>query len=83
MDRGQVAISMLECPAMSPELSTVEVSRITKIPRTTLQNWIRTGKIDAPRVKLVDGKAMRLWSSAQIEQARKLKGTFKPGPKKK
>jgi len=69
---------------MSPELyTTVQVARMTKIPRATLQAWIATRKIDAPRVRLVKGKAVRLWSSAQIEKARELKGTLKPGPKKK
>jgi hypothetical protein len=56
---------------------------MTKIPRATLQHWIATRKIIAPRVKLLKGKAVRLWSLAQIEKARELKGTLKPGPKKK
>jgi len=69
---------------MSPELyTTVQVAKMTKIPRATLQHWIATRKIAAPRVKLVKGKAVRLWNSAQIEKARELKGTLKPGPKKK
>lgn len=69
---------------MSPELyTTVRVARMTKIPRATLQFWVRTGKIAAPRVKLVKGKAVRLWSVALIEKVRELKGTLKPGPKKK
>jgi len=69
---------------VSPELyTTVQVARMTKIPRATLQFWIRTRKISGPRVKLVKGKAVRLWSQAQIEKARELKGTLKPGPKKK
>ena len=69
---------------MSPDLyTTVQVSKMTKIPRATLQHWIATRKIIAPRVKLLKGKAVRLWSLAQIEKARELKGTLKPGPKKK
>jgi hypothetical protein len=56
---------------------------MTKIPRATLQFWIATRKIAAPRVKLVKGKAVRLWNAAQIEKARELKGILKPGPKKK
>ena len=69
---------------MSPELyTTVQVAKMTKIPRATLQFWIATRKITAPRVKLLKGKAVRLWNKAQIEKARELKGTLKPGPKKK
>ena len=75
---------MLESVAMSTQLhTTVQVARMTKIPRATLQQWIATRKIEAPRVRLLKGKAVRLWSSAQIEKARELKGTLKPGPKKK
>ncbi len=61
--------------------TTVEVAKMTRIPRATLQHWIATRKISAPRVKLVKGRAVRLWNSAQIEKARDLKGTLKPGPK--
>jgi excisionase family DNA binding protein len=63
--------------------STVEVAEITKIPRATLQFWIATGKISAPKVKLVKGRAVRLWSVAQVDDARRLEGTLKKGPKKK
>jgi excisionase family DNA binding protein len=69
---------------MSPDLyTTVQVAKMTRIPRATLQFWIRTGKISAPRVRLVKGKAVRLWNAEQIDKARGLKGTLKPGPKKK
>ena len=69
---------------VSTELyTTVEVARMTKIPRATLQFWIATRKIAAPRVKLVKGRGVRLWNQAQIEAARELKGTLTPGPKKK
>ena len=63
--------------------TTVEVAKMTKIPRATLQFWIATRKIAAPRVKLAKGRAVRLCSLAQIEKARELKGTLKPEPKKK
>jgi excisionase family DNA binding protein len=61
--------------------TTVEVARIIKVPRATLQFWIKTRKISAPRVRLLRGKAVRLWNKAQIEEARALKGTLKPGPR--
>ena len=63
--------------------TTVAVAMVTNVPRATLQHWIATRKISAPRVKLVNGRAVRLWSKNQINAARKLKGTLKPGPKKK
>lgn len=62
--------------------TTVEVAKMTKIPRATLQFWIAGRKLSAPKVRLVKGRAVRLWSEAQVEKARQLKGTLKPGPKK-
>ena len=71
------------CSVSAELFTTVQVAKLTKIPRATLQHWIKTRKIAAPPVKLVKGRAVRLWSLAQIEKARELKGTLKPGPKKK
>ena len=68
-------------PVSQKLYTTVEVSRMTKIPRATLQYWIATRKISAPRVRLLKGRAARLWNEAQVEKARKLKGTLKKGPK--
>jgi excisionase family DNA binding protein len=61
-------------------LSTVEVAAAVGVPRATLQYWIKTGKIAAPKTKLRGGVAVRLWTGAQVEKARKLKGSLKPGP---
>ena len=56
---------------MSAELyTTVQVARMLRVPRATLQRWIATRAVEAPRVKLVKGKAVRLWSMALIEKAR-------------
>lgn len=64
-------------------LSTVEVERETKIPRATLQYWIKEGKIvPAPKIKrLRDGVAVRLWTAVDVERARQLQGILKRGPK--
>jgi len=79
-----VATSSDRVGFVSPELyTTVQVARMTLIPRATLQSWIAKRRIAAPRVKLVNGKAVRLWNVAQIEKARELKGILKRGPKKK
>lgn len=63
--------------------TTVEVAKKADVPRATLQFWIASGKISAPPVRLVDGKAVRLWSDADLWRIRKLKGTLKPGPNSK
>src|SRR3984957_13846650 len=52
--------------------TTVEVAKTTGVKRSTLQHWIKTGRISAPRVLLVDGKAVRLWTEDQVEQVRQL-----------
>lgn len=68
---------------MNVELyTTLEVAKITGIPRATLQFWIATKKIPAPRLRLRNGKAVRLWSKVLVEKARELEGTLKPGPKR-
>ena len=61
-------------------LSTVEVAVELGVPRATLQYWIKQGKIQAPKPKLRDGVAVRLWTPSDIRGAKQLKGTLKPGP---
>jgi len=61
-------------------LSTVEVADEVGVPRATLQYWIKEGKIAAPRTRLRNGVAVRLWTAADVEKARKLRGTLRRGP---
>ena len=61
-------------------LSTVEAAHEVDIPRATLQYWIKEGKIAAPKTRLRNGIAVRLWTAADVEKARKLKGALKRGP---
>jgi excisionase family DNA binding protein len=63
--------------------TTVELAKIANVPRATVQFWISSGKLSAPKVLLVGGRAVRLWSEGDLSRIRKLKGTLKPGPKKK
>ena len=66
---------------MSPKLlSTVEVAAKMGVPRATLQYWIKEGKIRAPKTKLRNGVAVRLWGLDDVRKAQRLKGTLKPGP---
>jgi excisionase family DNA binding protein len=70
--------------AMSSKLlSTVEVADEVRVPRATLQYWIKEGKIAAPKTRLRNGVAVRLWTAADVEKARKLKGALKRGPEPK
>jgi excisionase family DNA binding protein len=61
-------------------LSTVEVAIEVGVSRATLQYWIKEKKISAPKTKLRNGVAVRLWTAADVKQARKLKGTLRRGP---
>ena len=75
---------MLSFRSMSSKLlSTVEVADEVGVPRATLQYWIKEGKIAAPKTRLRNGVAVRLWATADVEKARKLKGTLKRGPEPK
>ncbi len=63
--------------------TTVEVARAAGVLRPTLQYWIKTKKISAPPIRLRGGRAVRLWTDAQVRLIRALKGTFTSGPRKK
>jgi hypothetical protein len=53
------------------------------VSRQTLQSWIDMNKIPVPGLKNIGRVRIRLWTDADIRQARKFKGTLKPGRKKK
>jgi predicted site-specific integrase-resolvase len=63
--------------------TTAQAARAAGVSRATLQVWIKGEKIRAPKIRLIGGKAVRLWTKADIEKARKMKGTLKPGRKAK
>jgi len=46
--------------------TTEEAARAAGISRATLQAWIAAGKIKAPDVQLVAGKAVRLWNAGDL-----------------
>lgn len=57
--------------------TTVEVAKAAGVPRGTLQNWIKTGKVSAPPVRLLRKMAVRLWTTAQKKRVRRLTGFAK------
>jgi excisionase family DNA binding protein len=69
---------------MSPRsFTTREAAKQIGISPQTLYTWIAEKHIDAPKPLLSGRRAVRLWSKAQIDEARKFKNTLKPGVKKK
>lgn len=68
---------------MSPKTYTTgQAAAAAGVPRTTLQHWIKSNKIPAPAVRLINGRAVRSWNDAQVTKIRKMKGTLKPGPRR-
>ena len=39
----------------------------------TLHRWVVAGKVKAPRLRIRNGRAVRLWSSAHLAGLRKVK----------
>ena len=53
--------------------TTAEAAKAVGIARHTLQRWIRTGRVRAPKPVLRNGRGVRLWSKADVERLRKVK----------
>jgi predicted DNA-binding transcriptional regulator AlpA len=49
--------------------------------RQTLYSWIKAGHVAAPKPTAIGKQSYRLWTPADIKQARKFVGTSKLGPK--
>jgi excisionase family DNA binding protein len=60
--------------SVKTKLTTSEAAELAGIARVTLQRWLKAGKIPNPPKTLVgkDGRAVRLWSSADIARLRML-----------
>jgi predicted site-specific integrase-resolvase len=48
--------------------TTLDVVRTAGVSYEALQHWIRTGKISAPAVQPVNGRAARLWTASQMQK---------------
>jgi DNA-binding transcriptional MerR regulator len=56
-------------------LTTGDAAKAAGISRATLQTWIaaKTEGLRAPKTQLVEGKAVRLWTPADIKRLRGVK----------
>ena len=59
--------------------TTKEVAGKVGVSYQTLHNWINVGRIPAPKLIKVGKKSICLWTNADIQRVRKLKGTLKIG----
>ena len=63
--------------------TTTEAAAKIGVSRQTLHAWIEGGLVVAPKPLAVGKNVIRLWTKAQIDEARNFKGTLKPGPRSK
>jgi transposase len=68
---------------MKAVLSTREAAKKLNVSLLTLQRHVSAGTVDAPPLQRVGGVTVRLWSSRDIEKARKSLAKVKPGRKKR
>ena len=68
---------------MAKTYSTGDAAKQIGVSRQTLQAWIDRKSIPTPKLEKVGRVSIRLWTTANIERARKFKGTLKPGRKRK
>jgi excisionase family DNA binding protein len=66
---------------MAKTYTTAQAAKLLKISRQTLYTWIEDGRIATPEPIAVGQRSFRLWTAADIERVRKVKGTLKPGPR--
>lgn len=58
---------------MIDPLDTADAAKKVGIGRNTLQRWIRDGQVRAPKPILRNGRAVRLWSDADVKRLEKVK----------
>jgi hypothetical protein len=68
---------------MKKALSTRGAAKKLKVSLLTLQRHVSARTVDAPPLQKVGGVTVRLWSTPDIERARKSLAKVKPGRKKK
>ena len=63
--------------------TTAEAATKIGVSRQTLHTWIEGGKIVAPKPIALGQRPIRLWTEADIQAARRFRGSLKRGPKPK
>lgn len=62
---------------------TAEAAKMVGVTKLTLLRWLRSGRLEEPKHVQASGQNWRLWTDADVERARKLKGAVRRGPKPK
>jgi predicted site-specific integrase-resolvase len=58
---------------MANPCNTQQAAKTAGISNMTLHRWIVTGRVKAPKLRIRNGRAVRLWSEADLTRLRKLK----------
>jgi len=58
---------------MAKPRNTQQAAKAAGISTMTLQRWLATGKVRGPKLGIRNGRAVRLWSKADLAKLRKLK----------
>jgi MerR HTH family regulatory protein len=52
---------------VSPRLfNTTEAAKAAGVTRATVQEWIRRAIVAAPKLRIRNGRAVRLWTTAEV-----------------
>jgi hypothetical protein len=65
------------------KLSTRDAAKKIGVALLTLQRHVSAKTIDAPPLQKIGGVSVRLWSARDIERARKVLSSIRPGRKKR
>ncbi len=57
-------------------VSTQKAARLTGIGQATLQRWVKSRKLKAPKLMRVGGVPVRLWSERDMARIRRHKKRF-------
>jgi excisionase family DNA binding protein len=58
---------------MAKPCNTQQAARAVGISTMTLQRWIASGRVKAPKLRIRHGRAVRLWRKADLAGLRRLK----------
>jgi predicted site-specific integrase-resolvase len=60
---------------MAKPCNTQQAAKAVGISIMTLQRWLAMGKVKGPELQIRDGRAVRLWTNADVVMLRKVKRT--------
>ncbi len=59
--------------SMAKPCNTQQAASAVGISTMTLQRWLAAGRVKGPKLRILNGRAVRLWSKADLAGLRKLK----------